>query len=791
VKKREFRKVSHTPGTNAFQERMREYKNTVRRKKRWFNKHRAAKLVDLAKHNPAAFWRIFKSKKLAKVMANCDPKAWEEYFANLLNAVSVFDKVDTSRNVHRCNGAENTVLSRPIEAKEVEAAIKALKRNKMADMDGLVAEYLINAVDILKTPLAMLFQKVFTSASYPEDWCTGIICPIFKKGDPMDCSNWRGITAGSILGKVYAMILEKRLDSWVENGGLRADFQAGFRKSYRTTDNVFILKTLIAQAKALPSRQRKLYVCFVDFKKAFDTVPRSLLWERLTQLGVDGKFLRAVQCMYDKVLCRVKTPAGLTDEFPSTVGVKQGCPLSPLLFGLYIDHIQQYLGGFMRFIDPPELGNTQIPALLYADDLALISRSKKGLQTSLEALEFFCSTKGLSVNLEKTKILVFNDSRSLDRIAQEDQFTFLRNKVEVADTYPYLGFIFNRKEVDWKATKSNTVEAAKRAYFAAWNRMHALKIPCPLLKCSLFDSLVSSVMSYGSDMWGVDFLKSSSEFMELEVMHRSFLKRILHLRSSVPNEVVMIELGRFPLKFQWFKLIIRYFNRLVKMGDEDRLVKLAFRADLELPNSWSSKIKSWVFDTLELPSNSSWPRIIPEDTMISKVYQNYFQWLEEDSRTKFCIHSSLFRRMVVGESPSQYGSISMDIGHGQRFDVGPATYLTQVPSEATRTLIAKFRTHSHTLESEVGIWQKIPREQRKCKCCNLDLVEDETHFVFDCPVYYSIRGKFYKHLFEDNDRDMRKLFSKSNVNAMGQFLKECYELRQTILQKNVSGTHIV
>lgn len=783
-KKKAFHKALKTPGTHAFRERLQDYKATIRRKKRWFNKYRAAYLVDLAKNNPSKFWRIFKGKKVKKVMGNCDPKVWEEYFASLLNALAVFDKVDTSSVQSRIHQGDGT-LSKPIEEQDIAVAAGTLQRNKMADLDGMIAEYLINAIDLLKAPIAKLFQKVFTSGSYPDDWCTGIICPIFKKGDPNDCSNFRGITAGSILGKLYATVLEGRLDQWVEKEGLRADFQAGFRKDYRTMDNVFILKTLIAKAKALNSipKKKRLYVCFVDFKKAFDTVPRSLLWERLSQLGVNGQFLQAVKCMYDKVICRVKTPSGFTNPFPSTLGVKQGCPLSPLLFGLYIDHIQQYLNGFIRYIDAPRLNTTPIPALLYADDLALISESKCGLQTSLEVLEYFCSTKGLSVNLEKTKILVFNDNRSLSRIAEEDKFMLDGKNVEVTDTYTYLGIIFDSRKGDWKAAKENTKEAAKRAYFAAMNRMVALRIPCPILKCSLFDSLVSSVMSYGSDMWGVDYLRESTEFHELEVLHKNFLKRILHLRNSTPNEVVMIELGRLPLKFQWFKLIIRYFNRMVTMTNENRLLKLAFNVDLELPNSWSNKVKAWVVETLELQPDITWPMLISESSMMSKLQHKYFQWLQSDSRTKFKIHSSLFRRITGENCSGQSGVNCIDFGQGQCFDISPASYLTQVPSEAARYTLAKFRTHGHTLESETGIWQRpqVPREQRLCQCCDLGCVEDEMHFVFDCPVYCNIRGQFHERLFEGNVGCMRQLFAPQNVNAMGQFLKQCFQLRDTIL----------
>ena len=105
----------------------------------------------------------------------------------------------------------------------------------------------------------------------PPAWCTGLIHPIYKAGDPNDPGNYRGITVVVILAKLYAMVLEARASSWAEHVKCRAKGQAGFRKDFRTTDQIFITQNLLQQAR---QEKRKLYCCFVDFKKAFDLVPR-------------------------------------------------------------------------------------------------------------------------------------------------------------------------------------------------------------------------------------------------------------------------------------------------------------------------------------------------------------------------------------------------------------------------------------------------------------------------------------------------------------------------------------
>ncbi len=100
---------------------------------------------------------------------------------------------------------------------------------------------------------------------------------------------------GPVLAKVFAMILEARLSSWAEERGLRARGQASFRKDFRTTDNLYILRTLIERSI---HKRKKVYCSFVDFHKAFDIVPCDLLWQMLDEMGIVGRFMQCLQSMY-------------------------------------------------------------------------------------------------------------------------------------------------------------------------------------------------------------------------------------------------------------------------------------------------------------------------------------------------------------------------------------------------------------------------------------------------------------------------------------------------------------
>ncbi len=258
---------------------------------------------------------------------------------------------------------------------EVQQAFKKLKRHKAAGIDGIKPEFLLDAATALQQPLLIAFNKILHEG-YCESLSIGIIHALYKGGDCSQFDNYRGITVGLVLAKVFAMILESRISQWAKTNDLRTKGQAGFRKDFTITDNLFILRTLTEQARF---QKKKLYTCFVDFKKAFDTVPRDLLWQVLEGLGINERILECLCSMYNQdQACLHHLEEGLTPTFLCHIGVKQGCPLNPLLFGLFIDGLENRLNA-LEGDAPPMLGQLAICLLLYADDLALMSHTPAGL----------------------------------------------------------------------------------------------------------------------------------------------------------------------------------------------------------------------------------------------------------------------------------------------------------------------------------------------------------------------------------------------------------------------------
>lgn len=871
--KNKFRQTLHTPDTHLRSQYLRDYKRIVQRKKRTYSEARCARLVDLAKNNPGRFWRLFKRKK-----SKCpiqDKSVWHSYFQQLLNILvhrpTQREYPSDTREIVEGNlgrlGSRflHLELNGDILESEVAHAIEYLKRNRSIDLEGIRAEYLIDAIEQLKSPIAKIFQKVFSSGKFPLLWSQSFIAPIFKKGDPNDCNNYRGISVGSTLGKLYAIILEKRITAWAEGRGLRARGQAGFRNDYRTIDNAFVLQTLIEKSKFSPLGPNKLYTCFVDFSKAFDTIPRDLLWKRLEEIGLSNEMIMAVKSMYANVLSCVKTPTGFTEFFTCTRGVRQGCPLSPLLFGLYIDELENILLRQPRACDAPAVQDTLVPSLMYADDIVLLSKTKQGLQKMLDSLAQFADERELVVNLSKTNVVIFNDDRTAFSNRNTMKFIYKGNKIDITDQYTYLGIVFNRNGT-WKPAKRALLTSARKALFAMYQRIHDMDIKNPPLQMNLFDALITPITEYGSEIWGIDCLNMSIEKLadfELEKLHRSFLKNLLKLRKSVSSKVLLAECGREPLYFRWKRGILRYFNYLVQLPRSRVLLKNAFLENLALARhgypSWTHSVHIWfqrmtqceestehIFrilmasQTLELGGNSGeeavsiapgsaplpsssvgnhtqcstdpeaaalsrfltrgdtvslqdvptipnpeWPTGSLIESSFKKFEQAcyYKRFLNEaydnndDQESKVRLYFDNFRRLDL---------LKKTCDNPEQYEVRPAPYLSRVHNRQLLIVLARFRTSCHNLRIETGRWlkPKLDRSERLCSLCSTHVVEDERHFICDCPLYQEIRDKFGQKLRMTSDGciDFQRSFLDTKIQyELGQFILQCENIRTGIL----------
>ena len=231
-----------------------------------------------------------------------------------------------------------------------------------------------------------------------------------KKGAKNDVNNYRGIMLTSIFSKLFSQILDSRLRHWAEENNLLSDEQFGFRQKKSTVDCIFILNAIIN--KVICKEKKKLYCAFIDFRKAFDLVYRNGIWYKLLQMGASSKLVKMLQSMYENVKSCVKVNGTLTDSFDSYLGVKQGEPLSPLLFILFINDLSTSL--YDDSADLITINELQSFLLMFADDTILFSYTKEGLQKLLNNLNVYCDQWNITVNVDKTVAMVFKQGNVLD-----------------------------------------------------------------------------------------------------------------------------------------------------------------------------------------------------------------------------------------------------------------------------------------------------------------------------------------------------------------------------------------
>ena len=186
-------------------------------------------------------------------------------------------------------------------------------------------------------------------------------------------------------------------------------FQGAFTRDHRGTDHIFLANTLIDQAKFLG---HPLYVAFIDLQKAYDSVCRPLLFRKMVMAGLGPKFCNIVEDMYVNASYRVKVGSKLGASFSTNVGLRQGDPLSPLLFNLFLADI---IFAFTSGCYPPMIQDLPVPSVQFADDICNFATTLEGLRESLKCTLQYCHANRICVNMHKSCYTIFNAPSSTHR----------------------------------------------------------------------------------------------------------------------------------------------------------------------------------------------------------------------------------------------------------------------------------------------------------------------------------------------------------------------------------------
>ena len=244
--------------------------------------------------------------------------------------------------------------------------------------------------------------------------------------------------------------------------------------------------------------------------------------------------VKLIRSMYQTVKLRVKGLNSLTNLLDCDVGLLQGEIMSPILFSIFLNDLEMQLSDNDN--DGITIDQLSLYLLLFADDAAIFSETREGLQKSLDNLEIYCNKWNLTVNVDKTKVMVFQKGGIL---AQNEHWTYNNQELEIVNTFNYLGVVLSSGGSFIPAAKALADKALKSMYglFECINNTQ----PPVKIKLNLFDSLVASILHYGCEVWC--FISAEC----IERVHRKFCKWILKVKMSTNNYALYKELGRYPL----------------------------------------------------------------------------------------------------------------------------------------------------------------------------------------------------------------------------------------------------
>jgi len=303
-------------------------------------------------------------------------------------------------------------INQEITVEEVKSAILSTPNFKASDPDGIPIEFYkalippenssdnsenTNAPSYGINCLLLLFNRIW-NGDFPKSWNEASIVSISKKGDPTNCDNYRGISLINNGIKLISKILATRISEYgLENNFIRPE-QFGFRKKEECI-SLFISIHDICRRRQLNNQET--YLAFLDLKKAYDSDPIGNIIHKIDCLGIRGKSFKFIEnlCLTSKA--NVKLNGQYSESFRIMKGVRQGCPLSPILFNLFINDI---------FNDCQDYGvplnGSYCCGGLFADDIVLCAPSRSNLKKLLKKVNNWAIYNKMVFGINKCATMV-------------------------------------------------------------------------------------------------------------------------------------------------------------------------------------------------------------------------------------------------------------------------------------------------------------------------------------------------------------------------------------------------
>ena len=346
-------------------------------------------------------------------------------------------------------------------------------------------------------------------------------------------------------------------------------------------------------------------------------------------------------------------------------------------------------------------------------------------------------------------------------------------KIDIVQDYTYLGTHISSSG-NFTLSLEHLRQKALHAFFSLRRHTDFNKLK-PSIACKIFDSKILPILTYNSEVWGA-FVKSdfkSWDLSPIEKTHLQFCKRYLEVHNKASNIACRAELGKFPLIIDINKKILSYLNYL-HQKDENSIVRQALKISIDLYDNGKNSFYSSVMKINEYYNFNHFNYSSLNDCKI-KQYINIM-------KQKYISHWN--QTLQNSQKLSFYKTI--------KNNYSPSTYLDLTRKDPLRKTLVKLRISCHKLRIETGRYDNIPRNERICNFCNCNKIEDETHFLLDCPAYSQVRGIFFSKI--ESKLPLLRLLPRETLLShlmnstdyfvsikLISFISACFELRDNLV----------
>ena len=643
------------------------------------------------------------------------------------------------------NDQEDTEADCPIVASEVASVLKDLKLGAPGG-DKLPPDFLKFGGEAMLDSLCSLFNYVLDRSVIPESWGKALVVLLFKDGSREDPGNYRGISLLDIVGKVFAKVCARRLEKQVSMAREQAGFTAGRGCEY----NLYVLLQVLQRRKF---EGKDTFLFFLDVRKAFDTVWRDGLLEKLWGLGVKGKLWRAFRAMYAKNKSAILVNGVPTRWFDVLQGTRQGATESPLLFKIFIDGLVEELAKLKLGIEI-DVGKL-LDGLLFADDIVLAAASREDLQKMIGVVEAYSRKWRFEENLAKCGVMSVLAKRGPAKSFQS--LKFLGQSIPDVEVYKYLGVMLH-SSLSWETHVEYVCKRAKKAVDMYASTFANRNLPVKL-RLSVYKQLVRPNFDYASGIWSTD----SKQESRLEAVQLGVLRQILQCNSKTNNTIVRASLGVVPLCLRRARFVVSWYTKLLSAKPESLL------RDVPRQDEWGEcRIRgrhqmTW-YELLEVSAEKL-------GTSAEKIKDSY---LLETVEKKLSRPSELLLNAEHSYSPVEVVPLR-DCGFvqawserlkGLHLEAHEKTYLNSCHDAGRRSKAALFfltqpearlnksmegplrgaklinfrlRTGTHALRSDQYHRDGCSKE---CPCCGTALDEDVAHFLLHCRKFNHCRSEW-------------------------------------------------